>query len=122
MFGVSPVAFQTLDDGTSSASFQLATQATVLIKFVERPSADVGKYSVSWLEGYLNEKFSTRCWPVWGENHYGLDSRELDMDNLVVRSESAGYRYHLHKTATGRTSGHFADPTGWQIHIEGTFS
>lgn len=129
VFGVSPVAFQTLDDGTNSVSFQLATQATVLIKFVERPSADIGQYySVSWLENFLREEHArslTRynsCWTVWGENHYGLDSRELDMDKLVKVFESAGYSYHLLKSASGRTSGLFTDPTGWQIHVDGGFA
>ena len=58
IFGVDPVFEQTTKDGVKTVAFQLNSQATVQIKFVERPG-QTGKHTTSWFQDLLvgaNEK------------------------------------------------------------------
>ena len=52
VFEVDPVFEQTTKDGVKTVAFQLNSQATVQIKFVERPG-QTGKHTTSWFQGLL---------------------------------------------------------------------
>jgi len=71
VFQKSPVNNQTLSDGTRIVDYKMSSQATVMVRFVERPG-QTGKYTTNWFENFLvnkvNSKYMTNyksCWPVW---------------------------------------------------------
>jgi catechol 2,3-dioxygenase-like lactoylglutathione lyase family enzyme len=150
VFGIDPV-----DQGTSGgakyAFFQHNSQATVQIQYWERPQT--GEHTTQWFEQYLeavNAEYMTSyksCWPVWGDNHYCLDSQQLDMSKIKETYDQKGYKYHLFSMpgrslggrggrAYGQTTrprlgasrggkggnGYFELPGGWQMQIDGYWS
>ncbi len=128
VFGKSPVNNQTLSDGTRIVDYKMSSQATVMIRFVERPG-QTGKHTTNWLETFLNSVNKeymtsyTSCWPVYGDNHYCIDSQEMDMDAIKAAYDKNGYKYHLFSMPFGNGgNGYFADPTGWQIQLDGRWS
>ena len=63
------------------------------------------------------------CWPVWGDNHYCFDSNSMDMDTIKQKFDANGWKYHLFKAPFGnRGNGYFADPSGWQIQLDGSWT
>jgi len=151
VFGIDPVA-QGTSGGAKYAFFQHNAQATVQIQYWEREQS--GEHTTQWFEQYLegvNAEYMTSyksCWPVWGDNHYCLDSQQLDMSKIKETYDSKGYKYHLFsmpgRSLGGRGgrggygqgqrsprlgarggkggNGYFELPGGWQMQIDGYWS
>lgn len=138
VFKVDPLFTQTTSDGTNVMTFQLNSQATVQIRYVQRPNDDTDR-GIKWFENYLNAVHDTymtsykSCWDIWGDNHYAIDSQQLSGDEIVSIYKENGWKYHLFTSggkkkhyrgppSRGHTNGYFVAPNGWQIQIDGQFS
>ena len=55
VFGKSPVNNQTLSDGTRIVDYKMSSQATVMIRFVER-TGQTGKYTTNWLGKFSQQR------------------------------------------------------------------
>merc|ERR1711907_68775 len=133
MFGIERSAYiqdDTYSDGTQVISFQLTAQATVQIMFVYRdPSTQQvqGEFPTDWFQDYLvnvTESYMgtsyKSCWPIWGDNHYCLDSQSTNVNAIVQKYDNEGLQYHLFKSGgMGPGNGYFVDPTGWSIQLDG---
>merc|ERR1712062_573715 len=138
VFGVDPIYTQTTRKNAKIVVFQLNRQATVQIRYVQRPVTHGEVHSIKWFEDYLNgvhEKYMTSynsCWDIWGDNHYALDSMNVNGDNIVSLYEKNGWKYHMFGQASkkgkglrgpgGHINGYFVTPTGWQIQLDVQFS
>jgi len=132
VFGIKPVFEQNLSDGTLIKCFELNSQATVQIRFVQRPPTKNAQ-NIEWFENYLNAVHDTymtsynSCWDIWGDNHYCFDSMNLDVDSIISLYDKVGWKYHLFEMGGGGSSGasyngYFVDPTGWQIQLDGNIN
>merc|ERR1719253_1886295 len=126
VFGVDPVS-QGTSGGAKFAFFQHSSQATVQIQYWQRDQT--GEHTTQWFEEYLeavNAEYMTSyksCWPVWGDNHYCLDSQQLDVSKIKEIYDKQGYKYHLFQMSGGMGgNGYFELPGGWQMQIDGYWS